>query len=140
SADLDVGVSRLDLKRLLHTVPRDLVARHQELQWLLAAFADQRDLNLRAFGALQHVRYFAGRQSVGRFAIDEIQHVALPDAGLVSRRADKGLDHDGLAVAGTNRHSHAIVTSTLVFARRGIGARIEEIRVGIERPQHAGDR
>ncbi len=62
------------------------------------------------------------------------------NAGLVGGRAGEGIDHDHFIVARTDRHAHAVVLAALVFAHQRVGLGIEEIRVRIERVQHARNR
>src|SRR5438094_227678 len=58
----------------------------------------------------------------------------------IRRRAHKWRDHDDFVVPRTDRHSHAVVLSALIFPQQRIRFWIEEIRVWIEHVQHAGNR
>ena len=61
------------------------------------------------------------------------------NARLVGGRASEGKDHDHFIVARSHRHAHAVVLAALVLAHQGVRFGIEEIRVRIERVQHARD-
>src|SRR5713226_3275864 len=49
-------------------------------------------------------------------------------------------NHDDLVVARADRHAHAVVFAALLFPQQGIGLRIKEVRVRIQRMQHSRDR
>ncbi len=118
---------------------RNLVARDGEDQRLVVAFARNRDLDDRAFRALQHVGYVAGGQAIGGLVIDLDDHVARPNPGVIRRRADVRRHHHGVVFARSNHHAHAVIFAALVFAQQRKLAGIKEIRVRIEHPEHPGD-
>src|SRR5260370_1016666 len=83
----DIANARLQHERAVHRMPRDLIARHRETQLRGITFARNRNLDNRAFRPLQHIRYFAGGQSIRGFVVDFDDHVARPDPRIVLRRS-----------------------------------------------------
>src|SRR5215470_9423337 len=136
-SDVDVADTWLDLEGEVNAVARNLVAHQAELHGLVDAFTQDRDMNSRALGSFEQVGDIRGAHVVGSPAIDGYDHVAGMDPSLVCGRADKRENDDDLVVARTDRHAHAVVLAALLFTQQRIGFRIEEIRVRIERVQHA---
>jgi hypothetical protein len=61
------------------------------------------------------------------------------NACLVSGGSGEGEDHDNFVIARSHRHADAVVFAALVLAHERVRLGIEEIRVWIERMQHAGN-
>ena len=140
AVDVHVADARLDQEVDVDAVPRNFVANQRELHRLFDGFARDADVNRGALGSLQQVGDVARAHVLGRFAVDGNDHVARMNAGLVGRRPGEGIDHDDFVVARADGHAHAVVLAALVFAHQRIRLGIEEIRVRIERVQHARDR
>ena len=92
------------------------------------------------FGPFEQVGDVARGHILCGFAVDRDDDVARMNAGFVRGRSGEGINHDHFIVARPDRHTHAVVLAALVFAHERVGFRIEEIRVRIERVQHAGNR
>ena len=123
----------------IDAVARNFIANDGELQRLVRAFAQNRDVDGGAFRPLQQVGHIAGGHVVGGLAIDRGNDVARADAGAVRRSSDEGRDDNDLIIARADRHADAVIFAALIFAQQGIGFGIEEIRVRVEHMQHARD-
>src|SRR5579864_4561346 len=88
----------------------------------------------------QQIGYIAGAHVLGRFAIDGDDDVTGVNASLIGGSSREGVDNDDFIVAWADGHTHAVVLAALVFAHQGIRLGIEEVRVWVQRMQHAGDR
>ncbi len=137
SGDVHIADSRLDQEVQVDAVTRNLVAHHRELERLVRAFTQNRDVDSSALGTLEQVGYIASAHVVGRLAIDRGNNVARPNSRAIRRRSHKRRNHNHFVVARPDRHAHAVIFSALIFAQQGIGLGIEEIRVRIQHVQHA---
>ena len=57
----------------------------------------------------------------------------------MSRRSLERFNNDCLAIARLNAHSNSVVMAFLILPQKLEFVRIEEVGVGIERPEHAGN-
>src|SRR5690242_2421284 len=137
AGNVHVPDSGLDQEMQIDAVARNLVADDRELQRFVGAFAQNSDVNRGAFRSFEQVGDIAGAHVVSRLAIDGGNDVAWPDAGAISRSANKGCDDDDLIVARPNRHADAVIFAALIFAQQRISFWIKEIRVRIKHVQHA---
>ena len=124
----------------IDAVARNLIAHQRELHRLLHAFARNADVYRRSLRSLQQVGHVRRAHIFGRFPVDRDDHVARMNAGLVGGRSGKRKNHDHFIIARTNGHTHAVIFAALVFAHQRVRLGIEEIRVRIERVQHARNR
>ncbi len=122
----DIANARLQHEGDIDRMPRYLVARHGENQLLRITFARNCNLDDRAFRPLQHVGYFAGRQSIRGFVVDFDNHVAWPDPRVIRRRSHVRRHHYRVILSWRYDHSHAVVLPALVFAQQGKLLGIEE--------------
>ena len=139
SVHVHVADSRPDQEMYVHAVTRNLVAHQGEFHRLLHAFARDADVHRRPFRPLEHVGDFGRAHVFRRLSINRDDHVAGMNAGLIRWRAGEGENHNDLVVARPHRHAHAVVLAALVFAHQRVRFGIEEIRMRIERVQHARD-
>ncbi len=124
----------------IHAGTRNFIARHFHFNRLRPAFAGQRDVDVRPLGPLQHVRHFRGGEPVARFSVHGINQVARPNARFVGRRADERRHHHCLVALRRDGHAHAVVVAVLLLAELRVFLGVEEIGVGIQHVQHAGNR
>ena len=130
--DVDVGDAGPNHERVVDAILGNLIPDNAHLDGLLIAFAKDRNVNLRALGALQHFRDLRGIQPIGGFAIDFRHNVAGPQSSAKGRRTRDRRHHHGdelahLAGARLDRHAHAVVLPLLIFTKQGEGARVKEI-------------
>src|SRR3984893_10582627 len=121
----------------IDAVTRNLIADHGELQRLVRAFGQNRDMDRAPLRSLQQVRHIAGAHVVGRFAIHRSDDVTGPDSRSIRGCSHKWCNDNDLIVSRANRHAYAVVFAPLIFAQQRIGLGIEEIGVWIEHMQHA---
>src|SRR5467141_4353509 len=133
----DIPYARFQHERDIHRMPRYLVARHRENELLRVTFARNRYLDDRAFRSLQHVRYFAGGQSIRGSFVDFDDHVARPDPRVIRWRSHVRRHHHCVILARRDHHAHAVILPALVLAEQGKLLGIEETRMRIEHAQHA---
>src|SRR5260370_10627398 len=138
-ADMHVADAGPDHELQIHAVPRYLIAHHVELQRLVAAFAQDGDMNVSAPRSLEHIGYRSHAQVVRGLAVDSDDRVTGAQADLVRRRTHEGGDHDDLVVARRDLDAHAVILSALFFAQQRVRLRIEEVRMRIQYVQHSRD-
>src|SRR5208283_2935249 len=95
------------------------------------------DLYDGALGALEHVGDFAGGEAVGGLGVHLDDDIAGAQAGVIGGRADVGRNDDGVVIAGSDDHAHAIIFAVLVFLEESELVGIEENGVGVEHTKHA---
>src|SRR5215472_16244412 len=100
--NVDIPYPGTDHEVHVNAVTGNLVTNHIEVDRLLGAFTQNRDLDRRALGSLEQLSYVGRAHVVGRLAIDSDNHVARPDPSAVRRRTRKRSDHDDLVIARTN--------------------------------------
>src|SRR5579872_213477 len=140
SVDVHVADARLDQEVHVYAVARNLIAHQRELHRLLHAFARDADVNRGSLGSLQQIGHIAGAHVLGGFAVHCDNHIAGVNAGFVSGRPGERINHDHFVITRPYGHTDAVVLAALVFAHQRVRFWIEEIRVRIERVQHARNR
>src|SRR5262249_18552653 len=135
-----VADSGTDIERHIDAVTRNFVTHDVEFEWLLRAFSDDRNADVRPFRSLEQIGNFARAHVVSWFAVDRDDHVARTNAGFVSWRSHEGRHHDHLVIPRPDLHADPVVLSALIFAQKRVLLRVKEIRVRIEHSQHAGNR
>ena len=138
--DMHVPDAGLDHEMQVHAIPRNFVANHCELERMIRPLAQNGNPDRRPFWTLEQVRDVGGTHVVGRLAIHRSDDVARMNAGTIRRCPSKRRDHDHFVIARADRHAHTVVFAALLFAQQGIGLRIKEVRMRIERMQHTRDR
>src|SRR5260370_23893615 len=116
-----------------------LRAHHVEVQRIVAALAQDGDLNVGALGSLEYIGAVSHAQVVRGLAVDSDDRVTGAQSDFVRRRTHEGGDHDDLVVARRDLHAHAVILSALFFAQQRVRLRIEEVRMRIQYVQHSRD-
>src|SRR5437879_9432860 len=98
AGDVDVTNAGLDEEGEIHAVAGNLVAHQAELHRLVDAFAQDCDVNGRAFGPFEQVRDIRGAHVVGGLAVNRDDYVPGMNASLVSGRSDEREDYDALVI------------------------------------------
>ena len=137
--NMHVCDSRTNPEGRFDAIARDLVANDVELQRLFSALASHRYLHVRPTTSTQQVSNFRSREVVGALIVNLDQHVAGAKPSFICRRSTEGRDDDGLAVARADRHADAVIVTLLIVTQRLEIFGIEEIRVWIQRSEHARD-
>src|SRR6516164_2244984 len=128
---MDIADTWPDHEVDVDAVARNLVSYYVEINRLLGAFAQHRNLYSSSLGPLQKLRYIAGAHVVRGFSVDGDNHVARPDACAIGRSARKWCNYNDFVVARSDLHAHAVILAALLLAQRRIRLRIEEVGVRI---------
>src|SRR5438034_470301 len=137
--DVHVSDARFYPDGVLYALPGDLVANYVEGKRLVIALARDDDLDLGAAWSFQEIGDFRGRQVLGGLVVHRHDDVTGPDSGLVRRRPGERRNHDSAVIPFRDRHADSVIVALLVFPQELEIARIEEVRVRIERAEHARD-
>jgi len=92
-----------------------------------------------ALGTFEEVGDFAGGEAVGGFFVYLGDHVTGAEASVVSGSANIRRHDNGVVFAWGDDHADAVILAALIFAEKSKLAGVEEIGVGVEHAQHAGD-
>src|ERR1700740_1411414 len=114
---------------------RNLIADQVKDQWLWLTFANRGDLNVSALGTLQRLGDEIGTHALRRLAVDGGDDIAGTNASAKRRSVFVGRDDEDLVLLLLNDHAHAVVMAALILAHLGVGLRVIEVRVGIEKAQ-----
>ncbi len=148
-AELHVAGLRIDHERAADGRDVHFVANDFHVDQLVVAAPLDRDADGRALRTLEPSHRLLARPALGvehsRLAgrigtLDAGDDVAAAQTLLESGRALEDGHHGDVVVDDLNLDTEAVVLSFLALTHLGVGARIEETRVRIERLEHAVDR
>src|ERR1700687_3584575 len=139
AGEADIANSGLQQKGDVYGGAGDFVACDGKDERLGIAFAGDCDFYDGALATLEHVGDIAGGEAVRRLVVDLDDYVAGANTGVIGRRADVRSHDYGVVLAGGDDHAYAVVLAALIFTQEGELAGIEEIGVGVEHAEHAGD-
>ncbi len=135
-----IADTRLQKERVRNTLAADLIPNDVKHHRLLDPFPRHRDLDRGAFRTLQQIGNLGGIEIIGWRGADHDDHVTGFQSRFVRRRPDERRHDDGFAVAALHRHADAIIMTALFLTETFQILGIEEVGMGIERPQHLRDR
>jgi len=135
----DVAYPGLEVEVEVNTQAGDFIAGDDEPQRLVKPFTGNPDAHNCSLRAFEQIRYFGGGEAVGGSLVHADDDVAGPQADLVGRGAGEGSMDNGAAVTRSHLHPHTVVVPALILPQQSEGAGVQEVGMGIERAQHAGD-
>ena len=135
----DVPGLRVDHERAAHRRDVDVVALDVQIDEPRRARAPDRDVHLGALLAAQRPHRLVARPAVRVLALDPRDDVAPAQALLVGGRALEQAHHGDVAVDDDDADAEAVVVPFLPLAHLRVGPRVHEVRVRIQRLQHAVD-
>ena len=137
SGNVHVADAGTNQEMEIDAVAGNLIARDVEFQRLRRTFAQNGDLDVGTFRSFEEIGNIGSAHVVGGLSVDGDNHVARMNSGAIGRSSHERGNDDDFVIARSDLHSHAVVLSTLLFPKQGVGLGIKEIGVRIEHAEHA---
>ncbi len=137
--EANVADAGLEHESDIDGVTGNFIAGNGKHERVGVAFTSDGDFYDGALGTFEEVSHFAGGESIGDLFVDFDDDVTGAKACVIGRSADVGRHDDSAIFAGSDDHADAVVFAALIFTEKSELASVEEIGVGVEHAQHAGD-